>query len=219
MITLGVAVAPQLLSDLITPCPGRVWLTADAHAKTANPSTITDMTKPTAPRRTSRLSGFYQKSVAERTAIIAQWARSDARTRLPSARWAVRGPGRQDDRERGRPLQPAAGHRHQLPDQRPAIILVPMVVEEPSVVAAVSFAAKLARTGGGFTTGSTAADHDRPDPVARRRAIRHRPKPRSWQPEPSCWHRPTPAPASPPRRRPGRHRGAPPARHAPPGRC
>jgi hydroxymethylglutaryl-CoA reductase len=34
--------------------------------------------------------------------------------------------------------------------------LVPMVVEEPSVVAAVSFAAKLARQGGGFRTGSTA---------------------------------------------------------------
>jgi hydroxymethylglutaryl-CoA reductase len=33
--------------------------------------------------------------------------------------------------------------------------LVPMVVEEPSVVAAVSYAAKLARPGGGFRTGST----------------------------------------------------------------
>jgi hydroxymethylglutaryl-CoA reductase len=33
--------------------------------------------------------------------------------------------------------------------------LVPMVVEEPSVVAAVSYAAKLARTGGGFRAGST----------------------------------------------------------------
>jgi hydroxymethylglutaryl-CoA reductase len=34
-------------------------------------------------------------------------------------------------------------------------VLVPMVVEEPSVVAAVSFAARLARAGGGFITGST----------------------------------------------------------------
>lgn len=33
--------------------------------------------------------------------------------------------------------------------------LVPLVVEEPSVVAAVSFAARLARAGGGFRTGST----------------------------------------------------------------
>ena len=34
-------------------------------------------------------------------------------------------------------------------------VLVPMVIEEPSVVAACSFAAKLARAGGGFTAGST----------------------------------------------------------------
>jgi hydroxymethylglutaryl-CoA reductase len=34
-------------------------------------------------------------------------------------------------------------------------VLVPMVVEEPSVVAGVSYAAKLARSGGGFRTGST----------------------------------------------------------------
>jgi hydroxymethylglutaryl-CoA reductase len=34
--------------------------------------------------------------------------------------------------------------------------LIPLVVEEPSVVAAVSFAARLARVGGGFRTGSTA---------------------------------------------------------------
>lgn len=33
--------------------------------------------------------------------------------------------------------------------------LIPMVVEEPSVMAAVSFAAKLARPGGGFTTSAT----------------------------------------------------------------
>ena len=34
--------------------------------------------------------------------------------------------------------------------------LVPMAVEEPSVVAAVSFAAKLVRAAGGFTAGTTA---------------------------------------------------------------
>ncbi len=34
-------------------------------------------------------------------------------------------------------------------------LLVPMVVEEPSVIAAVSYAARLARSGGGFQTGST----------------------------------------------------------------
>jgi hydroxymethylglutaryl-CoA reductase len=34
-------------------------------------------------------------------------------------------------------------------------VLVPMVIEEPSVVAGASFAARLARAGGGFTTSST----------------------------------------------------------------
>ena len=33
--------------------------------------------------------------------------------------------------------------------------LVPMVIEEPSVVAAASYMAKLAKAGGGFTTSST----------------------------------------------------------------
>jgi hydroxymethylglutaryl-CoA reductase len=37
-------------------------------------------------------------------------------------------------------------------------VLVPMVVEEPSVVAGASLAAKLARAGGGFVTSSTAAE-------------------------------------------------------------
>ncbi|MFP3562015.1 3-hydroxy-3-methylglutaryl-CoA reductase, partial [Paraburkholderia sp. SIMBA_049] len=34
-------------------------------------------------------------------------------------------------------------------------VIVPMVVEEPSIVAAASFMAKLARVGGGFHTSST----------------------------------------------------------------
>jgi len=37
-------------------------------------------------------------------------------------------------------------------------ILVPMVVEEPSVVAAASFMARLARSGGGFTASTTASE-------------------------------------------------------------
>jgi len=37
-------------------------------------------------------------------------------------------------------------------------ILVPMVVEEPSVVAAASFMARLARSGGGFTANTTASE-------------------------------------------------------------
>jgi hydroxymethylglutaryl-CoA reductase len=37
-------------------------------------------------------------------------------------------------------------------------VLIPMVIEEPSVVAGASFMAKLARTGGGFTASSTPAE-------------------------------------------------------------
>lgn len=56
--------------------------------------------------------------------------------------------------------------------------LIPMVVEEPSIVAGASFAAKLARTGGGFRTSSTRSLMigqvqlvDVPDTEAARRAI------------------------------------------------
>ncbi|MEZ4622816.1 MAG: hydroxymethylglutaryl-CoA reductase [Caldilineaceae bacterium] len=45
---------------------------------------------------------------------------------------------------------------HEFCHQRSGVCVVPMVVEEPSVVAAVSFAAKLARSGGGFRAGSSA---------------------------------------------------------------
>ena len=41
--------------------------------------------------------------------------------------------------------------------------LVPMVIEEPSVVAAVSNAAKMFRSGGGFISHSDEPRHDRSD--------------------------------------------------------
>ena len=43
-------------------------------------------------------------------------------------------------------------------------VLVPMAVEEPSVVAAASFMAKLARAGGGFTRQRDRTGDDRADP-------------------------------------------------------
>ena len=45
--------------------------------------------------------------------------------------------------------------------------LVPMAVEEPSVLAAVSHAAKLIRAGGGFHSPGLIAGDDRPDSGAR----------------------------------------------------
>ncbi len=104
--------------------------------------------------RTSRLSGFYQKSVAERTAIIARWAD------LTPDEVAVLYDGL-SVAQADKMIENVVG-RYSLPLGIGANFLingkeylVPMVVEEPSVVAAVSYAAKLARTGGGFRTGST----------------------------------------------------------------
>ena len=105
-------------------------------------------------QKSSRLSGFYQKSIEERVALLAAWAglsaeevqslydglsleQADKMTENVVGRYAL-------------PLGIGANFRVNGRD-----LLVPMVVEEPSVIAAVSYAAKLARTGGGFCTGST----------------------------------------------------------------
>ncbi len=104
--------------------------------------------------RSSRLSGLYQKSVAERVAIVADWAdlSSDEIAVLQNG-LSVAQADKMVENVIGRyslPLGIAANFRINERDY-----LVPMVVEEPSVIAAVSYAAKLARTGGGFRTGST----------------------------------------------------------------
>jgi hydroxymethylglutaryl-CoA reductase len=104
----------------------------------------------------SRLSGFYKQSVNERLATVA------AATDLT-------------EEERGI-LSGAAGLQANVADHmienvvgiyglplgiatnfliNGRDVLVPMVIEEPSVVAGASYAAKLARAGGGFVTSST----------------------------------------------------------------
>jgi hydroxymethylglutaryl-CoA reductase len=104
--------------------------------------------------RSSRISGFYQKSVAERVALVADWAA------LTAAEQAVLGDSltvnqadKMIENVIGRYTLPLGIGVNFLINDRD--YLIPMVVEEPSVVAAVSFAARLARTGGGFRTGST----------------------------------------------------------------
>lgn len=105
--------------------------------------------------RSSRIPGFYNKSLAER---LAQTASSAELTPEDLSPWTTGG------------LTPeAADHMienviglHSLPlgiglnfmiNGRD--VLVPMAVEEPSVVAGASFMAKLARGGGGFFTTSS----------------------------------------------------------------
>lgn len=103
---------------------------------------------------TSRLSGFYQKSVAERVAIVSDWAglSPDEVAVLQSSLSVAKG-DKMIENVIGRYCLPLGiGANFQINGRD---YLVPMVVEEPSVIAAVSYAAKLARTGDGFRTGST----------------------------------------------------------------
>ncbi|MCC7206919.1 MAG: hydroxymethylglutaryl-CoA reductase, degradative [Anaerolineae bacterium] len=105
--------------------------------------------------RTSRLPGFYQRSLPERAALIAQWAGLD-----PDEQGALIGitgltPVQADHMIENvigvyaLPLGIATNFQINGRDY-----LIPMVIEEPSVVAACSFAARLVRDSGGFTVAS-----------------------------------------------------------------
>lgn len=104
--------------------------------------------------RNSRLSGFYQKSIEERTALVAAWANLSAvEIDLLREGLSLKQADGMSENVIGRyalPLGIGANFVVNGVDY-----LVPMVTEEPSVVAAVSFAARLARACGGFAAGST----------------------------------------------------------------
>lgn len=107
------------------------------------------------PDRSSRLSGFYQLSLEQRAEIIAAWAQlTPEEIALLAAGMGVARGDKMIENVIGRydlPLGVATNFTINGRDY-----LIPLAVEEPSVVAAVSFAARLARAGGGFRTGSTA---------------------------------------------------------------
>jgi len=103
--------------------------------------------------RSSRLAGFYDLSLQERMAIVARWAEL---TEGEVA--ALRGATENDESltRADQMIENVVG-LHSLPlgiavnfVVNGRDVLAPMVVEEPSVVAGASFAAKLARAGGGF---------------------------------------------------------------------
>jgi len=103
-------------------------------------------------RGSSRLSGFYRRSRQERAQIVAAWAGL-----TPDEQAALEGGGLSAEQAEhmienviGLYALPLGIATNFLINGRD--ILIPMVVEEPSIVAGVSFAAKLAREGGGFTT-------------------------------------------------------------------
>ncbi len=105
-------------------------------------------------QKTSQLSGFYKHALARRTDIITDWANltTEEIAALENALSLELGNAMIENviGLYNLPLGIATNFQINGDD-----VLVPMVVEEPSIVAGVSFAAKLARAGGGFSTRSS----------------------------------------------------------------
>ena len=104
---------------------------------------------------TSRIPGFYKRPLTERAAVVAQWANL-----TPQEQAVLLGMSGLNVQQADHMIENAVGI-YALPMGVATNFLlngedylVPMVIEEPSVVAAVSNAARLFRAGGGFTTSS-----------------------------------------------------------------
>ncbi len=109
-----------------------------------------------ATKRSSRLPGFYRLSLAERVAVVARWAsldKAEQKTLMEQGLTAAHA-GQMIENGLGTFALPLGVAVNFLINDRD--YLIPMAVEEPSVVAAVSHAAKLVRAGGGFHTEATA---------------------------------------------------------------
>lgn len=100
------------------------------------------------------LSGFCQKSMAERIAIAAEWtALAPDDVTMAAEGLAMAQGDKMIENVFGRCcLPPGIGANFLI---NGCDFLIPKVVEEPSVVAAVNYVAKLARTSGGFLSSST----------------------------------------------------------------
>jgi hydroxymethylglutaryl-CoA reductase len=104
---------------------------------------------------TSRIPGFYKRSLAERAAVVAQWANL-----TPQEQTTLVGISGLNAMQADNMIENAIGvYALPLGVATNFLVnnedyLVPMVIEEPSVVAAVSNAAKMFRAGGGFTASS-----------------------------------------------------------------
>ena len=104
--------------------------------------------------RTSRLPGFYGLSVPQRAAQVAEWAGLD-----DADREALAGSLAQERADKmienvvGLHVLPLAVAPNFLVNRRD--YLVPMAIEEPSVVAAASYMARIVRDVGGFQASST----------------------------------------------------------------
>lgn len=105
--------------------------------------------------KSSRLPGFYKLSLAERIDTVAQWADLDEADRqvLNGRNLSAAQADNMIENALGTFALPLGIAANFLINGRD--YLIPMVTEEPSVLAAVSHAAKLIREGGGFQTEST----------------------------------------------------------------
>lgn len=105
-------------------------------------------------KRSSRLAGFYQLNPAQRREILSAWAEltPDEQTALDGG-MDLATADRLIENVVGLFSLPLAVAPNFLINGRE--YLMPLVIEEPSVVAAMANAARMARAGGGFTTGST----------------------------------------------------------------
>jgi hydroxymethylglutaryl-CoA reductase len=102
----------------------------------------------------SRLPGFYRKKLSERAATIKAWAGlSEAETAALTNGLNLEGANAMIENVVGLYNLPLAVATNFKINGRE--FLIPMVVEEPSIVAGVSYAAKLALSGGGFITSSS----------------------------------------------------------------
>lgn len=102
-------------------------------------------------KKSSRISQFYKKSLDERLAIIREWLESDS-TPPTDGGLTQDQASSMIENVIGRYNFPFAVATNFLINGRD--YLIPMVIEEPSVVAACSNAAKMFREGGGFITSS-----------------------------------------------------------------
>ena len=117
-------------------------------------------------KRSSRLSGFYKLPSNERLDIVAEFAglNEEEKEMLVGRGLDAKQADMMIENTLGTfelPLGVAVNFLINGQDY-----LVPMAVEEPSVLAAVSHAAKLFRAGGGFTATASRSGHDWPDPGA-----------------------------------------------------
>ncbi|MCP4417505.1 MAG: hydroxymethylglutaryl-CoA reductase, degradative [Chloroflexi bacterium] len=106
-------------------------------------------------QRTSRLPGFYKKSLLERVQIVSEWAglENGDTAMLIGQGLANEQADKMIENTLGTFALPLGIAVNFLINGRD--YLIPMAVEEPSVLAAVSNAAKKIRAGGGFHTSAT----------------------------------------------------------------